>query len=393
MGIMNFVRSGVQEMVIARPDAAKQHIVYKHPERTIPKWSQLTVGADEAAVFFRDGALVGVLRTAGVGERHTLDTGNIPFLSRLVDSMTGGNIFVTDLFFVTTRPIRDTKFGGPLQAMKDPELEITVSPRIFGTFQWRIAEPDRFIVNYLGLGDATTNDRVESFIQTKFMNAVKKTVPAFVIRQKIEVQALGAYHDELGQTFLQKCDDLSEIGVQFLGLGDFTINFSDEELKRIREAQDRYADIKAKRRAKDELGAGNYMQYAAAEAMLGAGQGMARGGGEGSGMMQGGMGFGMGMAMAQMYQQQVYGQPGMAMPPGQSPAGMPAAPAPVGAPAASADGKVVCTQCGARVPPGKFCAECGAAMGPPQPKACVSCQFINPPGARFCANCGTRMPT
>ena len=29
------------------------------------------------------------------------------------------------------RPIRDTRFGGPLQAMKDPELEITVSPRIF----------------------------------------------------------------------------------------------------------------------------------------------------------------------------------------------------------------------------------------------------------------------
>lgn len=424
MGVLDFVRGGVQEMVIARPDSAKAFIVYKHPERTIPKWAQLTIGADEAAVFFRDGSLVGVLRTAGVGQRHTLDTGNIPFLSNLVDSFTGGNIFVTDLYFVTMRPIRDTRFGGPLQAMKDPELEITVSPRIFGTFQWRIAEPEKFIVNYLGLGESPTNDKVESFITTKFMNAVKKTVPNFVIRQKIEVQNLGAYHDELGTTFLQKCDDLADIGAQFLGLGDFSINFSDEEMKRIQEAQDRYADIKAKKRAKDDLTGGNYAQYAAAEAMLGAGQGMAKGGGEGSGMMQGGLGLGMGMSMAQMYQQQMNPYGGYPPPPGYPPQGgpppgyppqqghpqqgypgypqqggppqtAPMATAPTMAvaiptPSVGADGQVNCTQCGARVPPGKFCAECGTTMAP-TPKACSGCATMNPPGSKFCANCGTKM--
>ena len=408
MGIMDFVRNGVREMVIARPDSAKQFIVYKHPERTIPKWSQLTIDADEAAVFFRDGSLVGVLRTAGVGQRHTLDTGNIPFLSNLVDSVTGGNIFITDLYFVTMRPIRDTKFGGPLQAMKDPELEITVSPRIFGTFQWRIAEPEKFIVNYLGLGESPANDRIESFIVTKFMNSVKKSVPNFVIRQKVEVQQLAAYHDELGQMFLQKCEDLSDIGAQFLGLGDFSINFSDDEMKRIQAAQDKYAEIKAKKRAKDELTGGNYMGYAAAEAMLGAGQGMAKGGGEGGGMMQGGLGFGMGMSMAQMYQQQMGGHPGAppgypgappgypGAPPGYpgAPPGMPGAhPGMPGAPAgaAAAGGLVGCGACGKRVPPGKFCAECGATLAP-VPKACAACGTVAPPGGKFCANCGTAIP-
>ncbi len=410
MGVMDFVRGGVQEMIIARPDAQKSLYVYKHPERTIPKWSQLTIAADEAAVFFRDGALVGVLRTAGVGQRHTLDTGNIPFLSNLVDSVTGGNIFVTDLYFVTMRPIRDTRFGGPLQAMKDPELEITVSPRIFGTFQWRITAPETFIVNYLGTGESPTNDRVESFITTKFMNAVKRTVPVFVIRQKIEVQNLGAYHEELGQTFVQKCDDLSDIGAQFLGLGDFSINFSEEELKRIQEAQKQYADLKVQKRAKDDLGGGNYMQYAAAKALMGAGEGMAKGGGEGGGgMMQGGLGFGMGMSMAQMYQQQMnpYGQqgyppPGGGYPPqgypqgGPPPQGYPpaGATAPMAAgvptPQVGGDGQVNCTQCGKRVPPGKFCAECGATMAP-TPKACPGCATMNPPGSKFCANCGGKL--
>ena len=402
MTVMDFIRGGVQEMVIARPDAQKALYVYKHPERTIPKFSQLTIAADEAAVFFRDGALVGVLRTAGVGQRHTLDTGNIPFLSNLVDTVTGGNIFITDLYFVTMRPIRDTRFGGPLQAMKDPELEITVSPRIFGTFQWRVTEADKFIVNYLGTGESPSNDRVESFITTKFMNAVKRTVPVFVIRQKIEVQNLGAYQEELGQTFLQKCDDLSEIGAQFSGLGDFSINFSDEELKRIQEAQKQYADLKVKKRAKDDLGGGNYMQYAAAEAMLGAGQGLAKGGGEGGGgMMQAGVGFGMGMSMNQMYQQQmnpygqqggppgIHGVPQQGGPPPQGGYTQPMAPVGVITPQVGNDGMVNCTQCGKRVAPGKFCAECGATMAP-APKACAGCATMNPPGSKFCANCGTK---
>jgi len=380
MGIMDFVRGGVQEMIVARPDASKHLIVYKHPERTLPKYSQLTIDADEAAVFFRDGALVGVLRTAGVGQRHTLDTGNIPFLSNLVDQFTGGNIFITDLYFVQMRPVRDTKFGGPIPPLKDPELEITVSPRIFGTFVWRVTEPDKFIVSYLGMGGTPTNDKVESFIQQKFMNAVKKTVPNFVIRQKIEVQALPAYQEELGKGFLAKCDDLAEIGAAFMDLGDFTLNFAEEELKRIQQAQDRYADIKAKKRAKDDLGAGNYMQYAAAEAMLGAGQGMAKGG-ESTGMVGAGAGLGMGYAMAQMYGQQF--QPGM------QPGGQPGMGAPVPV-APQAGGMVACPGCNARVPAGKFCAECGGSLAPPQPRPCPACQTVIPPGGKFCANCGTR---
>lgn len=381
MGIMDFVRGGVREMMVARPDSAKDLIVYKHPEQTIPKFSQLTIDADEAAVFFRDGSLVGVLRTAGVGQRHTMDTQNIPFLSNLVDSFTGGNVFQTDLYFVSMKPVRNTKFGAPLAPMKDPELEITVSPRVFGTFVWKVVEPDKFIVNYVGMGGTPSNDRVESFIQEKFKNAVKRTIPSFVIRQKIEIQALPAYHDELGQQFLQKCADLSDIGAQFLDLGDFSINFSDEELKRIQEAQDRYAHIKAKKRAKDDLTDGNYMQYAASEAMLGAGQGMAKGG-EGSGMVGAGAGLGMGFAMANQFGQAMqpqHMQPQHMQPPPQQMA----SPAPQG-------GMMTCPGCSAQVPPGKFCAECGTSLAPPQPKPCPACQTIVPPGAKFCANCGTR---
>jgi membrane protease subunit (stomatin/prohibitin family) len=407
MGVMDFIKRGTQEMMIARPDRAKQFIVYKHPENTIPMFSQLTVDADDAAVFFRDGSLVGVLRTAGAGQRHTLSTGNIPFLSNLVDSFTGGNIFVTDLYFVTMRPFRGTRFGGALPPVKDPELEITLTPRIFGEYSWQITAPDRFIANYHGLGGQQTNEQVERWITTKFMNAVKKSLPQFIIRQKVEVQHLAAYHDEIGQMFMQRCEDLSDIGVQFRELGDFSINFDDDDQKRLEEAQGRYADLKVKKRAKDELGGGNYMNYAAGEAMLGAGQGMAKGGGEGGGALQGGAGLGMGFAMAQMFQQNMHGQqpqqgypqqgyPQQGYPQqGYPQQGYPQQggyPPQQGAPqqGAPAAGTVTCPGCNASVAPGRFCAECGTSLAPPQPKPCPSCNAVVQPGAKFCANCGTR---
>ena len=61
MGVFDFVKNGVREMMIARPDSLKALIVYKHPDQNFPMYSQLTVDSDECAVFFKDGQVVGVL--------------------------------------------------------------------------------------------------------------------------------------------------------------------------------------------------------------------------------------------------------------------------------------------------------------------------------------------
>ncbi|MEO8706222.1 MAG: hypothetical protein ABI867_39700, partial [Kofleriaceae bacterium] len=90
MGIISFIKGGVAEMAIARPDSAKDQWVYKHPDQTIPWKAQLTVDSDEVALFFKNGAYIGSF-SAG---RHTLDANNIPFLGQLIDKFTGGNVFI-----------------------------------------------------------------------------------------------------------------------------------------------------------------------------------------------------------------------------------------------------------------------------------------------------------
>ncbi|MEM9860225.1 MAG: SPFH domain-containing protein [Myxococcota bacterium] len=335
--VFNFVKDGVQEMLIHRPDDKKDLVIYKHPENTIPKYSQLTVDADEAAVFFRDGAIIGTMRTAGAGQRHMLDSQNIPFLGQLIDSVTGGNIFLTDLFFVTMRPIYEQRFGGELGYVEDPMLGEMVTPRIFGKFAFQITDPARFIVNYVGMRTPPGNEAVLGWIKDVFRNSVKTVVGQVLVSEQKSFLQLMPLQQQLARAMEANAPDLANIGVKILQVGDFNINLSDEDEATLKAAQ---AEIGAAKRAArvaqigisqaqaeaqqrqfqlDQdlaqdakytgLAGGDFTRAAAGKAMIGAGQGMAKGGGGGEGgnpMMAGagmGVGFGMAQAMGMGFQQ------------------------------------------------------------------------------------------
>jgi hypothetical protein len=412
MGIVDFIRNGVQEIVIARPADKKHLLVFQWPDPTIPMFAQLTVDADEVAVFFRDGAIVGSLRTAGVGQRHTLSTQNIPFLSRFVDSFTGGRIFKTQLFFITTRPIYDQRFGGELGPVSDPMLGEMITPRIFGSMAFQITDPEAFLLRYWGLRSGGSQEDELKWIRGRFMNSVRTVVGEVLVTEQKSMLELLPLQNAIAERLLQRAPDLQEIGIRIVQIGEFSINLNDEDRERLQGAQAEIAQAKRKARIAAigvgeaealaqqrqfqldqdfqnqsryvrDLAGGNLQAYAASRAMIGAGEGMAKGGEGGgafTGPMMAGAGIGVGVGMAQMMQS------GMAQGFAQQP---PAQPQPV-APAA-AGALVNCPSCGAQVPPGKFCQECGQSLAP-RPKFCPACGTQGAPGAKFCANCGTTMP-
>ena len=390
MGVLDFVKSGVQEMMIARPDQLKGLIVYKHPDQNIPMYSQLTVDSDECAVFFKDGRVVGVL---GPG-RHTLQSQNIPFLNGIVTSFTGGQVFIAEVFFVKTSPLFGVPFGGPVGDMLDPLTGEQVCPRIFGEMAVQITDPVRFIVNYSGQAAGGNNYQILNWVKGLFLNAVRTTLGELCEVEGRSVLQAMSLRQKLAQTFVQKCPDLNEIGIRVVQMGDYQINFSDEDRDRLKEANAEIAkaqravrvkqigvagaaaDAQAQQFALDQKFqqdaryvqqlAGSYQGYAAGQAMMGAGQGMATHGvGEGgvAGMgAQMAIGMGIGGAMAAPYAQPQFPVAG-APQPGQPQMGA----VPPGAGAGPVSGKKrFCTACGGEVfPAAKFCANCGTPQAAP----------------------------
>jgi membrane protease subunit (stomatin/prohibitin family) len=400
MGVFDFVKNGVREMMIARPDNLKQLIVYKHPDQNIPMYSQLTVDSDECAVFFKDGRVQGVLPPG----RVTLQSQNIPFLNNLITSFTGGQVFIAEVFFVKTAPVRSIPFGGPIGDMIDPMTGEQVQPRIFGEMSVVVIDPVRFVVGYSGQAATGDNDYVLNWIKGLFMNGVKTTLGELCENEGKSLLQAVSLTSKLAAAFVAHAPDLNDIGVKILQVGQFNINFSEEERKRLVEANAEIAkaqravrvkqigvagaaaDAQANQFALDQKFqqdaryvqqvAGSYQNYAAGQAMIGAGQGMAAHG-VGSGVAglgaQMAIGVGMGNAMAA----------GMA--PGASAAGAGAAPAPTFSPGGT---QVTCGKCGSKQPGGKFCADCGTPLVA-QKKFCSGCGVELAGGAKFCANCGT----
>lgn len=407
MGIMDFVKGGVARMMIARPDEHKDKVVYKHPDQTFPFWSQLTVDSDEICLFFRDGNYVGAVPPG----RHTLQTQNIPFLNALVDHFTGGNVFISELFFVTTRPLYNQGFGDTIGSMRDPELDLRVTPRAFGTYSFRIVEPLRFVIGFRG---QTSDERDVSlrWVRDQLFMGLKSTLARMIKTGELTLMDLGTCGPEVARAIVQSCPDLASIGVQVLEIAKLNINLNDEDQRRIDAAQDQIVQAKLNaRRARiavgqaeaeaharqfqldqefanrarymNQLDMARYQQYAAAEAALGLGEGMAQGGeGAAGGVAAAGMAQGMALGAGMLYGSRMpvpqpgYGQagPGGPMPPAYP---YPGAAMPPGYPSAA-------------MPPGYP----GAAMPitPPQVRGrCGACGTQNPEAARFCAECGQKL--
>ncbi len=374
MGIINFVKGGVKELAIARPDEAKGDIIYKHPDQTIPMKAQLTVDADELALFFKDGVMVG---SFGPG-RHTLDAQSIPFLGQLIDKFTGGNVFLAEVFFVNTREMTDVKFGGPIGKVRDVQSGLLVQMMVHGTFSARVLDPPRLVIGLVGLQKQQGNLFLQWF-RDQVLKVMKDDIAELCVKKKwplLDVTS-GAYTEEIiAEVLVGVRPHVDPCGIEVTGIGNFNLAMKDEDEKRLNKLYETSAYVNM------AGGIQGFQQVAAASAMMNAGEAMKEGGGAGGSgnPMLAGAGLGLGMAMAGQFAQAM--QPGAARP----------AAAPGLAPqTAGGVATVTCGKCGQSVAPGKFCAECGAPLAAPGPKFCSGCGQPWAPGAKFCAGCGTSL--
>ena len=212
MGIMDFVKGGVREMMIARPDDKKELVVYKHPDQNIPFWSQLTVDSDEVCLFFKDGQYVGGL---GPG-RHTLQTQNIPFLNNIINKFTGGDVFIAEVFFVTSKALFNQGFGGPIGSMRDPELDIRVNPRAFGTYSYKVSDPVKFVLEFIGQTGTADPERAMQWVRDQLMMGLKTTLTRLIKGGDMTMMDLVTAGPHVARYIVQDCPYQMKIVMQVL---------------------------------------------------------------------------------------------------------------------------------------------------------------------------------
>jgi membrane protease subunit (stomatin/prohibitin family) len=382
MGILNEAR----REFIAAPDSAKGQIVYKWPDHNIRKYSRAIIEPDAVAVFMNQGQVNGVL---GPGQ-HTLDASEIPFLGGIVDWATNSNAFKAEIYFVGAREYPQCRFGGRLDEVQDPQTGLIVTLRAFGEYALRVIDPTKLILNLVGTVDVTNNGAITDWVAQQLLKVTRTTVTTQLMSGAWPILGLSMHSPDIEQAAMPAANEqLADYGLAIARFGNLDCNLDDDDNARLKKLAGDTAYSRL---------AGGFLQAAQAEALQGAGEGMAQGGAAVTPMF---LGAGMGMA-GQMMQPPMQGQP--APPPGPGFAGggqgfvqapqqqappqpPPAAPAPAPAAAPAAPvATVECPECHSQVRAGaKFCDSCGTPMA----KHCTNCNADLSATAKFCAECGT----
>lgn len=290
--MLNWIKNQSQELYIARPDHAANDLIWVHPSRSIPRGAKLTIRTDEVALFFREGQFIGKILPGTL----LLDTANIPFLSSLIDNFTGGNQFITELFFCKTSETHVQLLPAPLGQFTD--LLSTNLVNLDGGLDYTVVveDPKKLI---LGIGgqniDSSSfaldklNGRVNNIIRT-IVGQISKTNQITDITSGSQTESLSeAVHQRLKEEF-------SLMGVGLVRIMNLVIALDAESEDLLREFGKQRADLRIQEMGAQAASQEGFAEYnmiqGQRQALEGLGAGMATG--NSPILMGGGLGGGLG---------------------------------------------------------------------------------------------------
>lgn len=342
------------------PQNASPWLIYKYPSEEFVLGSQLIVNQGQEALFFKGGEALDLF---GAGT-HTLHTGNLPLLKKIVNLPFGGETpFSAEIYYINKTSKLDMNWGtaNPFQ-LEDPKYGLILSIRSHGKYGLRITDSRMFVNELVGAipnGTTVNYQFVASYFSGLLTAYVKTVISNFMIKQKISFLEVTAYLRELSE----ECQ--KEISNEFDKYGVEIQNFFIEAISPPKE------EFEKLRTYKEELSLGNdfYKQRRSFDVLEKLADNPNAGG-----MANAGIGLGMGLGAAPNIGNIFGGIGENTMNTN---------------PQTGTQGKV-CPKCSAPVADGlKFCGNCGEKIS--NSIICPSCNHENPENTKFCGNCGQKL--
>jgi membrane protease subunit (stomatin/prohibitin family) len=274
-------------------------LAYRFPrsDNEIKNGAQLIVREGQAGAFVKEGVLADV-KSPG---KHTLDTNNMPILSKILGWKYGfESPFKCEVYFVSTRQWTDQKWGtaNPI-LVRDPEFG-PIRVRAFGTYAFKITDPGTFIKEIVA-----TDPECEAYeVRNQFRNAIVSRFTDTVGSARMPILDLAGNYEKLSTLALERIQpELAKMGISLTQFFVENISLPPE----VEAALDKRSQMSV-------LGnLDQYTKFQAAEAMRDAANNPSGGAGLGASL---GAGVALGGAMVNALQPGMHAAPASAaMPP------------------------------------------------------------------------------
>lgn len=357
-------------------------LVYKYPSEQFVLGSQLIVNQGQEALFLKGGEALDLF---GPGT-HTLTTGNLPLLNKLVNLPFGGKTpFTAEIYYVNRTVKLDLPWGTQTAIpLEDPKYGLLLNVGAYGQYGIAVNNTRLFLSRIIGaiphgaIGDYTT---ILKYFSGLIAAKTKSVVSEYMIKKQISFLEISAYLSELSDLFREAVrDEFDRFGVEI-------VNFFCESIA------PNQKDYEKLRGYKEELALGK--DFYRERRSLDIAEELAKNPSTG-GIANAGIGLGMGLGAVNQFGT-LFSNIGSTVqaPPANTPAcphcgaGISAGMKFCGACGKPLAATTVCPHCNAEIPAGmKFCGNCGASLSAVK---CPSCGTENRPGMKFCGNCGTQL--
>lgn len=357
-------------------------LVYKYPSEQFVLGSQLIVNQGQEALFLKGGEALDLF---GPGT-HTLTTGNLPLLNKLVNLPFGGKTpFTAEIYYVNRTVKLDLPWGTQTAIpLEDPKYGLLLNVGAYGQYGIAVNNTRLFLSRIIGaiphgaIGDYTT---ILKYFSGLIAAKTKSVVSEYMIKKQISFLEISAYLSELSDLFREAVrDEFDRFGVEI-------VNFFCESIA------PNQKDYEKLRGYKEELALGK--DFYRERRSLDIAEELAKNPSTG-GIANAGIGLGMGLGAVNQFGTLFsnIGSTVQAPPANTSACPHCGAGNSAGMKFCGACGKplaatTVCPHCSAEIPAGmKFCGNCGASLSAVK---CPSCGTENRPGMKFCGNCGTQL--
>ena len=416
---------------IIKYEGDNETFIWKHPVEDFHTGSQLIVHESQEAVFFMNGQ---ALDSFGPG-RHTLETQNMPIVSKFFNRVTGDMTpFHCEVYFINKTEQMAIKWGTDTKMeYVEPTYGFPIQIGACGEMNLKIEDGRKLLIKVVGTEYGIEQDGLVRNFRAFLMTRVKPYIVTLIRENKLNIFQIDEQLQAMSQALHETLKpDFMDYGVSLERFFLTTVMKpeNDPNYRRFKELHFRqYADV-AEAKLRQQVGV--IEQQTAAQKMVIEAQGIAQkrniegytyqqerqfdvaegfAHNEGVGQFTN-MGVGMGMIagvggtlgnavggmMANTLGQAV--TPKQAEPTPAAPAGTKCAKCGAALqPGAKfclecgekvtpplAENEMICPKCCAKVAKGKFCLECGA----PLIVKCKNCNKDLAPGAKFCPECGTK---
>jgi membrane protease subunit (stomatin/prohibitin family) len=280
-----------------------EEIVWKFPSEELRLGTQLVVNESQEALFVKNGEMLDIF---GPGT-HTLSTGNLPILNRIVNFPFGGKTpFTAEIWYVNRTVKRDLRWGtaAAVQLM-DLTLGFPISVRSFGRWGVSVEDSKSLVTQITGSKSATNADTIHSYFIGEIIQKVVQSISKWIAKDAVSILQISALINEISEyAYKEIQSEFARFGLNVVNFNIESINFPPEEMKRI---QDVFAKtLEARELSKTEVG-GAYQAIKSFEVLESAAENPSDGG---MGAMLGaGLGLGAGFPVGQQIGQQIGIQP------------------------------------------------------------------------------------